>query len=150
MRVRACAELCWPSAWDHLHPIALLSLGTHVGTPEAPGGVWDWDTPGVPGWGSSGGALQPASLPGPRQGHQMGQAGGCQPGCWGSTATVMFPPERAGLGEGYRVGRGACALLPASDPACPPPRGHLCDGLSTEKQQSNPGRALLGCQLPFL
>lgn len=145
--VCACAELCWPSAWDHLHPIALLSLGTHVGTPEAPGGVWDWDTPGVPGWGSSWGGSATCQPPWPQAGSPDGTG---QPGCWGSTATAMFPPERAGLGEGYRGGRGACALLPASDPACPPPRGHLCDGLSTEKQQSNPGRALLGCQLPFL
>lgn len=62
----------------------------------------------------------------------------------------LVPPRESWAGWGLSVGRAACALLPASDSACPLPRGHLCDGLSTEKQQSNPGRALLGCQLPFL
>lgn len=39
---------------------------TQVGTPQTPGGVWDWDMPGVLAWGSSLGVPQPASLPGPR------------------------------------------------------------------------------------
>lgn len=102
-----------------------------------------------------------------RMGIKLGGSATCQPpwpqvgaqdgtGWWvpawvpGQHCHSHVPPRRAGLGGGCSMGRAACALLPASDSACPLPRGHLCDGLSTEKQQSNPGRALLGCQLPFL
>lgn len=140
-------------------------LAISMGTPSPHSPAQPWDTVGhssgpcrclglgrarCAGVGIKLGGSTTCQLPGPRLGHQMGQVGGCQPRCWGCSTTAMCHSGRAGLDGGYRVGRAACALLPASDSACPPPRGHLCNGLSTEKQQSNPSRALLGCQLPFL
>lgn len=146
MRVRACAEPCWPSAWEHLHPIPLLSLGTQLGTPQAPGGVWDWDMPGMLGWGSTWRAPQPASSPAPGWVTRWDRLVGARLG-----AGAAAPQPCAPQGELGWVGAIGWAGLPVpSDSACPPPRGHLCNGLSTEKQQSNPSRALLGCQLPFL
>lgn len=147
MRVRACAEPCCPSAWDHLHPVTLLSLGTQVGTLR-PLEVSGTGTRQVCRGGDQVGGLcnRPAS--------QAGSPDGT--GWWvpawllGQQQRSHLPHRESWAGQGLQGGQGCL---------CPPARlglrlslpcGHLCDGLSTEKQQSNPSRALLGCQLPFL